>query len=90
MRKDKLQRLDAKGWKVGSTQEFLGLSDAEAAYIDLKLRLARAAKMESGDSEITVDVLIWSLLTAGASVDDLARIVAGGSSAKSAGGITST
>lgn len=40
MREEKRRRLEAKGWKVGSTQEFLRLTDEEAAYIELKLRLA--------------------------------------------------
>ncbi len=34
------KKLEKAGWRVGTTQEFLGLSDAEAAYIELKLVLA--------------------------------------------------
>ena len=40
MRKAKKERLKKKGWKVGTVQELLGLSDEEAAYVDLRLRLA--------------------------------------------------
>jgi ribosome-binding protein aMBF1 (putative translation factor) len=40
MRKAKKERLERKGWKVGTVQEFLGLSDEEAAYVELRLRLA--------------------------------------------------
>ncbi len=40
MREDKRRRLEAKGWKIGTAQEFLHLSTEEAAYIDLKARLA--------------------------------------------------
>jgi hypothetical protein len=40
MREDKRKRLEAKGWKVGGTKEFLELSADEAAYIELKLKLA--------------------------------------------------
>src|ERR1700682_5832047 len=40
MRESKRRRLQARGWKVGSAKAFLGLSDQEAAYIELKLRLA--------------------------------------------------
>ena len=40
MHEDKRRRLEAKGWKVGTAQEFLHLSTEEAAYIDLKARLA--------------------------------------------------
>lgn len=44
MRKAKRRRLAAKGWKVGSVQDFLGLTDEEATYIDLKLRLAASLR----------------------------------------------
>jgi ribosome-binding protein aMBF1 (putative translation factor) len=40
MRRSKKQRLEAKGWRFGSAQEFLGLSDEEAAYVEVRLRLA--------------------------------------------------
>ena len=40
MREEKKKRLEAKGWKVGSAEEFLQLTPEEAAYIELKLRLA--------------------------------------------------
>jgi ribosome-binding protein aMBF1 (putative translation factor) len=42
----KRKRLEAKGWKVGSTREFLGLSDQEDAYVDLRLKLAEALKLQ--------------------------------------------
>ncbi len=38
----KKKRLEANGWKVGSTAEFLNLSSEEAAYIELKLALSKA------------------------------------------------
>jgi DNA-binding XRE family transcriptional regulator len=38
------KRLEADGWVFGDTQSFLGLSDAEMAYIDLALNLADALK----------------------------------------------
>lgn len=40
MRENKRKRLEARGWKVGSAKGFLGLTDQEAAYIEVKLRLA--------------------------------------------------
>jgi len=40
MRRSKRERLEAKGWKFGTAQEFLGLSDEETAYVELRLRLA--------------------------------------------------
>jgi Helix-turn-helix domain len=44
VREGKRKRLEVRGWKVGSTQEFLGLTDDEAAYIDMKLRLATSLR----------------------------------------------
>jgi predicted transcriptional regulator len=40
MRRGKKERLEAKGWKFGTAQEFLRLSDEETAYVELRLRLA--------------------------------------------------
>jgi DNA-binding XRE family transcriptional regulator len=40
VREEKRRRLEARGWKIGTAQEFLRLSTEEAAYIDLKVRLA--------------------------------------------------
>jgi DNA-binding XRE family transcriptional regulator len=40
VREEKRRRLEAKGWRFGTAQEFLRLSDEEAVYIDLKARLA--------------------------------------------------
>ena len=40
MRETKRKRLESKGWRVGNAKEFLGLSDQEAEYIELKLKLA--------------------------------------------------
>ena len=40
MREEKRRRLEARGWKVGTAREFLGLTAEEAAYVELKVRLA--------------------------------------------------
>jgi predicted XRE-type DNA-binding protein len=42
MRKAKRKRLEAAGWKVGTVQEFLGLTDAEAELVELRVALAEA------------------------------------------------
>ena len=44
MKAAKQKRLEAKGWKVGSAADFLELSEEEAAYIELKLKLASSLK----------------------------------------------
>jgi predicted XRE-type DNA-binding protein len=38
----KKKKLEAKGWRVGSAADFLGLSDAEAELVDIKVKLAGA------------------------------------------------
>ncbi len=53
MRKEKRKTLEAKGWKVGSVKEFLQLSDEEAAYIELKLRLAESLRERRQRRHIT-------------------------------------
>jgi ribosome-binding protein aMBF1 (putative translation factor) len=40
MDRNKQKRLEAAGWKVGSAEEFLGLTAQESAYVALKLELA--------------------------------------------------
>jgi plasmid maintenance system antidote protein VapI len=42
MKITKRKRFEEKGWKVGSTAEFLNLPPEEVAYIDLKLALSKA------------------------------------------------
>ena len=44
MHESKRRQLEAKGWRVGSAKEFLALSDQEAAYIELKLKLAESLR----------------------------------------------
>jgi hypothetical protein len=40
MRTSKRKRLQAAGWKVGDAKSFLGMSDEEAALVEMKLALA--------------------------------------------------
>ena len=44
MREMKKKRLEAAGWKVGTTKEFLGLSAQEADYLEIKLKLAESLR----------------------------------------------
>lgn len=44
MKSEKCHKLEKAGWKVGSAAEFLGLSAAEEAFIELKLGLARSLR----------------------------------------------
>jgi predicted XRE-type DNA-binding protein len=45
MRERKRERLEAKGWRFGTAQEFLGLSAEESAYVELRLRLAGSLRL---------------------------------------------
>lgn len=44
MRKDKKAKLERAGWKVGSVKEFLGLTTAEQALVELRLTLSRSLR----------------------------------------------
>lgn len=44
MRQDKRSRLESAGWRVGSVGDFLGLSKAEEALVELKLTLSRSLR----------------------------------------------
>jgi hypothetical protein len=101
MKAPKRQKLEAAGWRVGSTTEFLGLSREEESLIEMKLALAsklkarrrqqkltqlqaarqigssqsRVAKMEVGDSSVSLDLLVRSLLSLGATRQDIAATI---------------
>src|SRR5229473_8078444 len=69
MRENKRRRLKARGWKVGSAKDFLGLNDQEAAFIEVKLRLAsslrrrrrRSRRLEASRSFTSMNAASWSL-----------------------------
>jgi len=44
MKKTKQRKLESRGWKVGTTSDFLNLSPEETAYIELKLSLSESLK----------------------------------------------
>jgi ribosome-binding protein aMBF1 (putative translation factor) len=101
MKASKRKRLEARAWKVGSAQEFLGLTDAENALVELRLSLAerlralrqrraltqvelakhlgssqsRVAKMEVGDTSVSIDLLLRALLQLGTTRQELGRLI---------------
>jgi ribosome-binding protein aMBF1 (putative translation factor) len=103
MKKSKAKKLAQAGWRAGSVQDFLGLTDEEAALVEMRVALSRRlkerrvdsglsqlqlaermgssqsriAKMEAGDSSVSLDLLIRSLLALGASTRDIARAISG-------------
>jgi hypothetical protein len=62
MRKAKKKRLQAKGWKIGTVKEFLGLSDEESAYIDLKIKLAAGLREREGTQGSSLELHSCSLM----------------------------
>lgn len=44
MKESKRRKLEAAGWRVGSAEEFLDLSAAESAIVDLRLALSQALR----------------------------------------------
>jgi len=44
MKKTKRTRLEARGWRVGSAKDFLGLSPEEAALVETRLALSQALR----------------------------------------------
>lgn len=99
MNKAKRARLEAKGWRIGSTDDFLELTPEEAAFVETKLALtdtlrerrtaqhltqqllakrlhssqSRIAKMEAGDSSVSVDLILRALFALGAKPRDIAK-----------------
>ncbi len=54
MDREKQKRLEAAGWEVGGAEDFLGLSEEEVAFVDLKLALStslRERRTEQGLSQ---------------------------------------
>ncbi len=101
MKAAKRRKLEKAGWKVGSTSEFLGLSDEEEMLVAMKLTLAsdlkarrqqlkitqqelakrigssqsRVAKMETADRSVSMELLVRSLASLGASRTEIGKIV---------------
>jgi DNA-binding XRE family transcriptional regulator len=53
MNESKMKKLQSKGYKVGSVEEFLGLSTEESEYIELKLALSEALAERRKKSRLT-------------------------------------
>jgi DNA-binding XRE family transcriptional regulator len=53
MRAEKRKRLEAKGWKVGTPKALLNLTDEEAAYVELRLKLAEGLRARRSAKGLT-------------------------------------
>ena len=104
MKVTKRKRLEKAGWKVGTTQDFLNLSDEEMALIEMKRALiqkikdirktnklsqqslakllessqSRVAKLEAGESGISLDLICRALFVLGLNQKDIARVIGRG------------
>lgn len=53
MDKVKREKLEKIGWEVGSADDFLGLTPAESAYLDMKMALSRSLKDRRVEKQLT-------------------------------------
>lgn len=68
------KRLAAAGWRTGSVQEFLGLTDTELVLIDMKLSLAQFVREQRQRSSLSQSDLAARL---GSSQSRVAKLEAG-------------
>ena len=53
MNTSKRKKLEAAGWSVGSTADFLGLTEAEETLVEMRLALASALRTRRIESRLT-------------------------------------
>ena len=53
MKETKRKKLEAKGWRIGTAKDFLGMSNEEEAYVNLRLKLAEGLKARRQSRGIT-------------------------------------
>ncbi len=73
MKRSKKDRLEAAGWRVGTAQEFLGLTQEEAAFVEMKLALAESVRRRRQARRLTQTQLAKRL---GSSQSRVAKIEA--------------
>jgi ribosome-binding protein aMBF1 (putative translation factor) len=44
MQESKSKKLEARGWRIRTPKDFLGMTDEEEAYVNLRLKLAEGLK----------------------------------------------
>lgn len=100
MKEAKKRRIERAGWRVGTATEFLGLTPADEAMIELRIALiesipvlrkragltqsalakrigssqSRVARVEGGDPEVSIDLLVRTFLSL-ASISELGRAI---------------
>ncbi len=74
MDKAKRKRLESKGWRIGDVSTFLGLTEEEREYIEMKLHLCHALRARRKASALTQIELARRL---GSSQSRVAKMEAG-------------
>jgi hypothetical protein len=74
VRAEKKRKLQSRGWKVGSTEDFLGLDEFENLYLDLHFALCEALKKTRLRKALTQTELARAL---GSSQSRVAKMEAG-------------
>jgi hypothetical protein len=101
MNANKRKKLEAAGWAVGTTSDFLALSDEEATVVEMRVVLAsalrarrldqkfsqaefakrirssqsRVGKMEKADSSVSLELLVKSLVSLGATRSEIGKLI---------------
>jgi DNA-binding XRE family transcriptional regulator len=74
MNKEKKARLERGGWKVGTVRDFLGLSKAEEALVELRLALSRGLRERRAKRRLSQEQLATLL---GSSQSRVAKMESG-------------
>jgi hypothetical protein len=53
MQENKRKKLEARGWRIGTPKDFLGMTDEEEAYVNLRIKLAEGLKERRQSRGIT-------------------------------------
>ena len=77
MEEQKRKRLEAKGWKVGSPSDFLGLTEEEEKYIELRLILRETVRESRKEKQLTQEELAQKV---GSNQSRIAKMEAGDNS----------
>ena len=61
MDKRKKTQLAKRGWKTGTVADFLGLSNDESAYIEMKIALSEKLREKRSDQKLTQSQLAHAI-----------------------------
>ncbi|MCA9415505.1 MAG: helix-turn-helix domain-containing protein [Candidatus Omnitrophica bacterium] len=74
MDKEKAKKLEMRGWKIGDASDFLGLTQEESVYVDLKVALALKLRDQRKRKRLTQTALAQAI---GSSQSRIAKMEAG-------------